>query len=125
MCRTTRGSGTVSTGMKGKSFLTSLISYDRMTHLVDEGQAMDVVYLDISKGFDIISHSILLEKLVACGLDRCTLHWVKISLGVQAQRVVVSSYIQLATGDPRAQFRSLTTLLMIWMRGWDSPSVIL
>lgn len=59
-----------------------------MTHLVDEGEAVDVVYLDISKGFNIVSHSILL-KLVACGLDRYTLHWVKISLCGQAQRVVV------------------------------------
>lgn len=89
MCRITRGSGTVSTGVKGRSCLTSLIFfYNRMTHLVDEGEAVDVVYLDISKGFNIVSHSILL-KLVACGLDRYTLHWVKISLCGQAQRVVV------------------------------------
>ncbi|GAB0184381.1 mitochondrial enolase superfamily member 1 [Grus japonensis] len=57
--------------MKGRSYLTNLISfYDKVTHLVDEGKAVDVVYLDFSKAFDTISYSILLEKLAAHGLDR-------------------------------------------------------
>ena len=44
-----------------------------VTHLVDEGKAVDVVYLDFSKTFDTVSHSIILEKLANCGLDRYTL----------------------------------------------------
>jgi len=44
---------------------------------VDEGKAVDVIYLDFSKAFDTVSHTMLLEKLEAHGLDRCTLHWVK------------------------------------------------
>ncbi|KAK4830078.1 hypothetical protein QYF61_008416 [Mycteria americana] len=42
---------------------------------LDEGKAVDVVYLDFSKAFDMVSHSILLEKLAAHGLDGCTLCW--------------------------------------------------
>ncbi|PKU39630.1 rna-directed dna polymerase from mobile element jockey-like [Limosa lapponica baueri] len=62
--------------------------YNKMTRLVDEGKTVDVFYLDFSKAFDTVSHSILLEKLVADGLDGCTLHWVKNWLEGSAQRVV-------------------------------------
>ncbi|KAK4822991.1 hypothetical protein QYF61_024699 [Mycteria americana] len=76
---------------KGRSCLSNLISfYNKVTRLVDEGKAVDVVYLDFSKAFDTVSHSILLEKLAAHGLDRCTLRWVKNCLDGWAQRVVVN-----------------------------------
>ena len=51
---------------------------------------MDVIYLDFSKAFDSVSHSTLLEKLAAHGLDRCSLFWVKNWLDGQAQGVVVN-----------------------------------
>jgi len=66
---------------KGRSCLTSLISYKQMTCLVDEGKAVDVIYLDFSKAFDTVSHNILLEKLAAHCLDRCAPHWVKKTAG--------------------------------------------
>jgi len=41
--------------MKGRSCLTNLISfYDQVTHLVNEGKAVDGAYLDFSKAFDIV-----------------------------------------------------------------------
>ncbi|KAK4820048.1 hypothetical protein QYF61_017894 [Mycteria americana] len=76
---------------KGRSCLTNQISfYNEVTRLVDEEKAVDVVYLDFSKAFDTVSHSILLEKLAAHGLDGCTLRWVKNWLDGRAQRVVVN-----------------------------------
>jgi len=64
--------------MKGRLCLTNLISfYNWVTRLIDEGKAVDVVYLDFSKAFNTVSHHVILEKLAACGLDRYTLCWVK------------------------------------------------
>jgi len=64
--------------VKGRSCLTNLISfYDQVTLLVDEGKAVDVIYLDFSKAFDTVPQSILLEKLAGYTLDGRTLCWIK------------------------------------------------
>jgi len=64
--------------MKGRLCLTNLISfYDWVSRLVNEGKAVNVVYLEFSKAFDMVSHSILLGKPAARGLDWYTLLWVR------------------------------------------------
>ncbi|KAJ7417970.1 rna-directed dna polymerase from mobile element jockey-like [Willisornis vidua] len=64
-----------------------------VTRIVDEGKAVDVVYLDFSKAFDTISHSTMLEKLAAHELDWSTLFWVKSWLDGRAQRVLVNAAV--------------------------------
>ncbi|CAM4657462.1 unnamed protein product [Caretta caretta] len=76
---------------KGKSCLTNLIAfYDEITGSVDEGKAVDVLFLDFSKAFDTVSQSILASKLKKCGLDGWTIRWVESWLDCRAQRVAIN-----------------------------------
>ena len=44
---------------------------------MDEGKDVAVVYLELSKGFDTVSHNILITKLRKCGTDEWTVRWVE------------------------------------------------
>ena len=50
--------------MKRKSYFINFISFfDKVTSLMDEGKAIDVTFLNFSKAFGTISHSILQHNL--------------------------------------------------------------
>jgi len=61
-----------------------------MTGWIDEGRAVDVVYLDFRKAFDTGWHDIILGKLRKCGLDEWSVRWIENWLNGRAQRVVIS-----------------------------------
>ncbi|CAM5077404.1 unnamed protein product [Eretmochelys imbricata] len=91
---------------KAKSCLTNLIAFhDEITGSVDEGKAVDMLFLDFSKAFDTFSHSVLASKLKKYGLDEWTIRWIESWLDCRAQRVMINSSMfvwqPLSSGVPQ------------------------
>ena len=88
------------------SCATNLLEFlEKATLAVDEGKAMDVVFLDFAKAFDKVPRERLLKKLYAHGVRGKTLRWIKEWLSDRTQCVVlngeVSSWIEVLSGVPQ------------------------
>ena len=56
--------------LPGKSCVTNLIEYlEALLKQLDNGHAVDVIYLDFAKAFDKVPHQRLLVKLKAIGVS--------------------------------------------------------
>ena len=54
--------------IKDKSFQTNVITLlNRITRLMDEGNALEVIYMDFTKAFDTLLHEFPLAKLIQIG----------------------------------------------------------
>ena len=76
---------------KGSSCQTNILEfYEALSDKVDEGKAVDIVYLDFKKVFDKVPHRRLLAKLRACGVAGQVANWIANWLHDRKQRVAVS-----------------------------------
>ena len=83
--------------ISGKSCTSNLLEVlDHIGSLLDNGEQIDVVYMDMSKAFDKVSHGRLLHKLREFGCGGTLLQWFSSYLTDRRQRVTVAG----VTSDP-------------------------
>ena len=76
---------------KGRSCLTNLLEFmEIVTKELDEGNAVDLVYLDFAKAFDKVPYERLFKKLEAHGIGGFVLDWVKNWLSCRRQKVGIN-----------------------------------
>ena len=75
----------------GRSCLSQLLEqYDLILNILDEDANADVVYLDFSKAFDKVDHTIVLKKIKQLGIDGKVLQWLTSFLADRKQTVLVN-----------------------------------
>jgi hypothetical protein len=92
--------------MHHRSTATQLIDfYHNVYSNIDHNKQVDIVYLDFSKAFDCIPHSLLIHKLTSMGFSGNILAWLNNYLSNRRQRVVLkgacSSYLHVRSGVPQ------------------------
>jgi hypothetical protein len=63
------------------------------TGLIDAKDYVDVLYMDIAKAFDTVSHSILMQKLTEVGISGKLRAWIKCFLTERSQVVKVGDHL--------------------------------
>ena len=91
---------------KGRSTTTNLAIYhDYLVNNLEQREQVDVIYTDLSKAFDSVSHELLLHKLNCMGIAGVYLEWIKSYLQARHQCVKicdkVSNVISVTSGVPQ------------------------
>ena len=78
--------------MKGRSTVTQLLEIVHiviLTQAIDRGNQADIAFLDFSKAFGSVSHSLLAHRLHPAGIKGPLLQWFASYLHDRKQRVMI------------------------------------
>ncbi|PFX12767.1 RNA-directed DNA polymerase from mobile element jockey [Stylophora pistillata] len=79
--------------LQGRSTVTQLLAfYHEIGQSLDKGLQSDIVYLDLAKGFDSVSHQGLLLKLSQYGVSGKLLQWFDSYLDGRGQQCLVHGF---------------------------------
>ena len=65
---------------------------DKISEALERGECVIGAFLDFSKAFDAVDHSILLKKMHEYGIQRLALRWFEDYLYNRKQNVTYNSY---------------------------------
>lgn len=92
--------------LRGRSTATQLISfYNNVNTSLDSSIQTDTIFLDFSKAFDSVPHTLLAHKLQSFGICENLLAWFTSYLSNRTQRVVIegqhSEWLPVLSGVPQ------------------------
>ena len=92
--------------VKKRNCITNLLeTVDLLTYGLANDKSFDILYTDFAKAFDKVSHSRLLVKLKAYGINGLLLNWIKDFLADRKQRIVMgdcmSEWSNVDSGVPQ------------------------
>ena len=92
--------------MSKRSCTTNLLEFlEECTRIHDNGDPLDIIYLDFAKAFDKVPHQRLLRKLRSLGIADNLLRWIEAWLRDRRQRTVLngsySEWLEVLSGVPQ------------------------